>query len=471
MQAYRLCGATGQWEEPDVNSCFYINEVTKVLEQFAKTNLTFSRTSAMESARRLKAYLGDVGRLTDPHEAIFVTQTLHNYLEASVKHSELLPLILDIYSILIRQQPSILADSRHGLVGLLQQAPLKTSEFEYQSASLAIEKCLLPAFKIATCTWRRISSSNRYQASCSSPINASGVLEASAKIPLIGDASPAPIEQQNVVMSLILDTNAFAVGVQLTTAVLGVTSAHLTNSINRTVPLVVTLRLDRAVGPSERLVGAKWNPYIDQWSAEQCQTASRPDEYSVTFQCCCGYGFFAAFIQEESDDQSSTTLGPYRPVQPSQLLHLLPPPVYVGSVIGILCHLTACLCYLMHADRLKMTRPTRHALVNGWLSAVLLMFAFTLGVRPAFFLGGKAGCQAAGLLLHYLTLSSLLWMVVNASSLYKHLTKLARADTESGDSSHSMEDALAAGHDSPTKPALRFYLIGWGIPLIVVVSL
>jgi len=34
-----------------------------------------------------------------------------------------------------------------------------------------------------------------------------------------------------------------------------------------------------------------------------------------------------------------------------------------------------------------------------------------------------------------------------------------------------MEEALATaalGHDSPTKPALRFYLIGWGVPLIVV---
>jgi hypothetical protein len=32
-----------------------------------------------------------------------------------------------------------------------------------------------------------------------------------------------------------------------------------------------------------------------------------------------------------------------------------------------------------------------------------------------------------------------------------------------------MEEAMAVGHDSPPKPALRFYLIGWGIPLIVVV--
>ncbi len=44
VQAFRLCGANGSWEEPDVNSCYYLNEVTKVLEQFAKTNLTFSKT-------------------------------------------------------------------------------------------------------------------------------------------------------------------------------------------------------------------------------------------------------------------------------------------------------------------------------------------------------------------------------------------------------------------------------------------
>ena len=76
-----------------------------------------------------------------------------------------------------------------------------------------------------------------------------------------------------------------------------------------------------------------------------------------------------------------------------------------------------------------------------------------------------------GLLLHYLTLSSLLWMVVNASSLYKHLTKASQTDSSEGMDSSLMEEALATGalgHDSATKPALRFYLIGWGVPLIVV---
>lgn len=117
--------------------------------------------SALESARRLKSYLTDVGSLTDPHEAVFVTQTLHNYLEASGKHPELLPIIMDIYSILVKQEANVLADSRHGMVSLLQQAPLKTPEFVYQSSGLAVEKCglaLPPPSKpfAGTCTWRRL---------------------------------------------------------------------------------------------------------------------------------------------------------------------------------------------------------------------------------------------------------------------------------------------------------------------------
>lgn len=192
----------------------------------------------------------------------------------------------------------------------------------------------------------------------------------------------------------------------------------------------------------------------------------------MTFKCCCGFGFFAAFASPIIEAGDTTpkigTDGNLSPPIPIQLLHLLPPPVYVGSVVGVLCSLTACLCYLIHGQRLKMTQATRHSLLNGWLSVALLMAAFTVGVRPQL---GKVSCQVFGLLLHYLTLSSLLWMVVNASSLYKHVTKSAgRTDTSEADSPSLIEEALASGHEAPTKPALRFYLIGWGVPLIVVVG-
>ena len=495
LQAFRLCGALGNWEEPDLNSCFYLSEVTKVLEQFAKTNLTFSKTSALESARRLKSYLTDVVSLTDPHEAIFVTQTLHNYLEVSGKHPELLPIIMDIYSTLITQDPQILADSRHGLVGVLQQAPLKTTEFDYRSSSLAVEKCAIvgKSLSAGTCTWRRTlestsskpatskpKASSRYQASCgqTNSTGAGGSIEASVRVPLIAEGT---FSEQSIVLSLVLSTNAFVSAKMkpLATPVLGISSGPVTNLINRTTPFVMSMRLIRAIGPSDRLVGARWNQYTDQWSPEQCQTLKSSglmsEGDSVTFQCCCGFGFFAAFttqddldehnLVEQSTTRSGSNIVPGAPLYPGQLLYLLPSPVYVGSVIGLLCHLTAFLCYLIHRRRLRMTQPTRHSLINTWISVGLLMVAFTLGVRPVL---GKVPCQVAGLLLHYLTLSSLLWMVVNASSLYKHITKSSRnADPELNSS--LMEEAMAVGHDSPPKPALRFYLIGWGIPLIVVV--
>lgn len=491
LQAFRLCGSSGNWEEPDLNSCFYLSEVTKVLEQFAKTNLTFSKTSALESVRRLKSYLTDVSNLTDPHEAIFVTQTLHNYLEASAKHPELLPLIMDVYTILMKQDSNILADSRHGLLGLLQQSALKTPTFDYQSSGLAIEKYTLTGKTslAGSCVWRsetgtgtgkgessKIKPRSRYRVGCGQDSSGSGEVEASVRIPLIMDGF---FTDQSVVLSLILNTNLFASQKtkQLATHVVGVTTGHITNLINRTTPFQVTMRLVRDLGPNHRLVGARWNQYRDQWSVEQCQTL-RPlgiasDNCTVTFQCCCGFGFFAAFVASDEDareteEQITQKAGdisaPFIPYRP-QPLQLLPSPVYVGSVIGMLCHLTAFLCYVIHRPRLRMTPSTWHALINTWLSVAFLMVTFTLGVRPIL---GKVPCQITGLLLHYLTLSSLLWTVVNASNLYKHLTKSSRTDCEPD--STQMEEAQPVGHDSHTKPALRFYLVGWGVPVIVVVN-
>lgn len=39
VSATRACASTGQWTDADVTPCAFVNEVTKVLEQFAKTNL------------------------------------------------------------------------------------------------------------------------------------------------------------------------------------------------------------------------------------------------------------------------------------------------------------------------------------------------------------------------------------------------------------------------------------------------
>lgn len=84
--SYR-CSNTGDWTELNTNSCSYINEMTKTLEQLAKINLTIARGSIIESALRLRNYTkatadgGSANQFKDPMDIVFVAKTIVNYLE------------------------------------------------------------------------------------------------------------------------------------------------------------------------------------------------------------------------------------------------------------------------------------------------------------------------------------------------------------------------------------------------------
>ena len=55
VSATRACGSTGQWTDTgDVTLCAFVNEVTKVLEQFAKTNLVNSSNNNNNIITRFK---------------------------------------------------------------------------------------------------------------------------------------------------------------------------------------------------------------------------------------------------------------------------------------------------------------------------------------------------------------------------------------------------------------------------------
>lgn len=132
------------------------------------------------------------------------------------------------------------------------------------------------------------------------------------------------------------------------------------------------------------------------------------------------------------------------------------PAVYVGSLILIGCVSCATLTYIMCYPAILMAKKTKHALINTWIAIVLLCFMYTLGIYQT---EEVRLCQVLGLLIHYLSLSCLLWMCVSASNMYKWVTK-----------THSPvrtpEDELPA--DVPVqKPILGLYLVGWGIALIV----
>lgn len=132
------------------------------------------------------------------------------------------------------------------------------------------------------------------------------------------------------------------------------------------------------------------------------------------------------------------------------------PAVYVGSLILIGCVSCAILTYIMCYSSILMAKKTKHALINTWIAIGLLCFLYTLGIYQT---EDVKLCQVLGLLIHYLSLSCLLWMCVSASNMYKWVTKTHNP-------ARTPEDELPP--DVPVqKPILGLYLVGWGIALII----
>lgn len=104
-----------------------------------------------------------------------------------------------------------------------------------------------------------------------------------------------------------------------------------------------------------------------------------------------------------------------------------------------------------------MTSRAKHSLINTWLAMGLLCFMFTLGIYQT---EDVQLCQAIGLIVHYLTLSCLLWITVTVSQLYKNLSKNQNQPLQSPDDELPSEVPIQ-------KPILGIYLVGWGIALIV----
>lgn len=132
------------------------------------------------------------------------------------------------------------------------------------------------------------------------------------------------------------------------------------------------------------------------------------------------------------------------------------PAVYVGGLVLGGCVAAAVLSYVMCYPAIQMPKKAKHALINTWIAIGLLCFLYTLGIYQT---EDVKLCQVLGLLIHYLSLSCLLWMCVSASNMYKWVTK-------THDPVRTPEDE--APPDAPAqKPILGLYLVGWGIALIV----
>ncbi|XP_057164709.1 adhesion G protein-coupled receptor A1 isoform X2 [Ursus arctos] len=107
------------------------------------------------------------------------------------------------------------------------------------------------------------------------------------------------------------------------------------------------------------------------------------------------------------------------PQYPGEFLH---PVVYACTAVMLLCLLASVVTYVVHQNAIRISRKGRHTLLNFCFHAALTFTVFAGGVNRTKY---PILCQAVGILLHYSTLATMLWIGVTARNIYKQVTRKA----------------------------------------------
>ncbi|XP_030744489.1 adhesion G protein-coupled receptor A3-like, partial [Echinops telfairi] len=205
------------------------------------------------------------------------------------------------------------------------------------------------------------------------------------------------------------------------------------------VPVNVTLR---RLAHGADAVAAQWDFELlngqGGWKSDGCRIL-HADE-NVTAIQCSSLGNYAVLM-----DLSGSEL--YTPA--AGLLH---PVVYTAAVFLLLCLLVIIVSYIYHRSLIRISLKSWHMLVNLCFHLFLTCVVFVGGITQT---RNASVCQAVGIILHYSTLATVLWVGVTARNIYKQVTKKAKRCQDPDEP------------PPPPRPMLRFYLIGGGIPIIV----
>lgn len=482
VATYR-CSNAGEWIDLNTNQCPYINEMTKVLEQFAKLNFSYARGSIMESAYRLRNYTNiesGVNPFHDPMDISFIAKTIVNYLEFVRSEKDLASMLLDIVSQTMKLGPLLLQNAQNidSACSKMVDAVEMAAEFiqpPAQKSNMAME--MFPvrtdSFAGITCSWFKTEDSFEQQEKrifqCNSATNGQGVgiyerhVEAAIQIPatIFQNAvalSTATVPTQKLLVSVFGNSNFFPHNKTTTpfhvkSCVIGLKVS--TKVENLTDPIYIMLR----PYPYHNDISAPrpvwWNPELNGgnggWTLEGCQSPQLL--HGLLVFTCNKLGYYGLL-------QHTRFLNDFEDERVGARFRVSPPAIYVGGAILFICTWINIVTYLASGKSIQMARRNRHALVNTWIAMSLLSFTFTTGIYQT---EDFRICQAVGIGVHYFSLCVLLWMCVSASSLYKRLTRQSRA-TERNLSipSDDLPKERAA-----SKPILGLYLVGYGIAMII----
>ncbi|KAG8237517.1 hypothetical protein J437_LFUL017567 [Ladona fulva] len=438
--AFHYCAEEGIWEGLNTSACM---------------NLSLTNSEVLESAQRLLNFTADGKNLQDMMDIVFISKTVENYLSFVSKEKELGPVLVDLVGVTSKLPPSLLVSAQledgacNRLVGAVEYVAASYSH------SLSKPEMAVEEFKI-------IEASIQVPATLFHQLEAQGYQLPNPPHKLMVSA----FENSRLFPRILPNSMKHGDGKEVASCVvgsklIGIDVRNLTDPVYVMIRAPVEIAADEDVDDIHSVSGkgtkgswlVRWdqdmNNGLGGWSEDGCHLSHFHMVDSLLVFHCDSLGHFGLLRDI--------------PLQPGKsrrwtgnTFHFSHPAVYAGSFIGFFSMLVTISTYVIFHASIHMSRKAKHSLVNTWIAMSLLLMMFSLGIRQT---GHFRLCQGIGLVLHYLILSSLLWMVVTLSNMYKKLTK-----SDNLDGAH--DDEPPPDHP-PKKPMLGFYLVGWGIALII----
>ncbi|VFV25038.1 probable g-protein coupled receptor [Lynx pardinus] len=426
-KAWRRCDRGGFWADDDYSRCQYANDVTRVLYMFNQMPLNL--TNAVATARQLLAYTVEAANFSDKMDVIFVAEMIEKFgrFTKEEKSKELGDVMVDIASNIM------LADER--VLWLAQREAKACSRIVQCLQRIATYRLANGAHVYSTNTI--VEASIQLPASLFSPKQKREVRptdDSLYKLQLLafrnGKLFPATGNSTNLADDGKRRTVVTPV---ILTKIDGV------NVDTHHIPVNVTLR---RIAHGADAVAAQWDFDLlngqGGWKSDGCYILYS-DENITTMQCNSLSNY--AVLMDLTGSELYT--------QAASLLH---PVVYTTAVILLLSLLAVIVSYIYHRSLIRISLKGWHMLVNLCFHIFLTCVVFVGGVTQT---RNASICQAIGIILHYSTLATVLWVGVTARNIYKQVTRKAKRCQD--------PDELPP----PPRPMLRFYLIGGGIPIIV----
>uniref|UniRef100_A0A7N6B2N6 Adhesion G protein-coupled receptor A3 n=1 Tax=Anabas testudineus TaxID=64144 RepID=A0A7N6B2N6_ANATE len=469
QRAWRYCDRDGLWAEEDYSRCQFQKDVTRFL--YVINQMPLNESNVVPRAQRLLVCTVDAANFSDKMDIIFVAEMIEKFGKFVEKFKDLGEVMVSMASnlmladerVLWMAQREAMACSR--IIACLQKIAVYRVATAQTSPNIAVEahavrasdwngmSCMLfqrPSPERTPGQDRQLTFKCNTTSSFSSILHKNTIVEASLQLPQsLFTQAALPGQTDDTVYKLHLlgfrngkffpstgNSSQLADGGKRRSVATPVIMAKIDGMSLRVLRTPVNVTLRRFARGSDA-VSACWNLSLvgghGGWQSDGCHILGHNDNFTTI--SCNSLGNYGLLM-----------------VGHGSMGHPLHPVIYATSIILLLCLLTIIISYIYHHKSVRVSCKFWHMLINLCFHISLTCGVFVGGINQTRY---ASVCQAVGILLHYSTLATALWVGVTARNIYKQVTRKAKRYEELDEP------------PPPPRPMLRFYLIGGGIPIIV----